>query len=202
MKIRTNSAHAVPASPPGGGRPICDKPCSIRRVGVYPVGGDLSGDGYVIWVGRDPGRIENETGKPFTGSSGVDFLRPLIIEMRLLDVSRLENLVRCHTFNNVGPTDIEIETCAPYLLDTIFEIKPRYIVSLGVQVSNYFIGERVSMKHAHGKFIDVTLSNFGKSLSLTVMPTYHPSPRNEAFYDTIRMDVRRLAERMAREGLI
>lgn len=91
-------------------------------------------------VGRNPGRTEDEVGRPFVGPGG-----------KLLDewISRtgidrsdfwITNLIKCYTTNDRPPTDHEIKTCVQlHLFREVIVATPRVIIPLGKQSLHSFL---------------------------------------------------------------
>lgn len=82
-------------------------------------------------VGQNPGREEDETGKPFVGRAG-KFLNKILAEN---SISRQEifitNIVKHVTPNNRKPLPDEIEACKPYLTTQLEIITPKTVVLMG-----------------------------------------------------------------------
>ena len=82
-------------------------------------------------VGQNPGREEDETGKPFVGRAG-KFLNKILAEN---SISRQEifitNIVKHVTPNNRKPLPDEIEACKPYLTTQLEIIAPKTVVLMG-----------------------------------------------------------------------
>ena len=82
-------------------------------------------------VGQNPGREEDETGKPFVGRAG-KFLNKILAEN---SISRqaifITNIVKHVTPNNRKPLPDEIEACKPYLTTQLEIITPKTVVLMG-----------------------------------------------------------------------
>ena len=82
-------------------------------------------------VGQNPGREEDETGKPFVGRAG-KFLSKILAEN---SVSRQEifitNIVKHVTPNNRKPLPDEIGACKPNLTTQLEIIAPKTVVLMG-----------------------------------------------------------------------
>lgn len=102
-------------------------------------------DSGLLIVGLAPGlRGANRTGRPFTGDWAGDLLYATLLEFGLasgvyeerpddsltLIGCRVTNAVRCVPPQN-KPTPAEINTCRPFLVNTISMAQPRAIVALG-----------------------------------------------------------------------
>jgi len=84
-----------------------------------------------VLVGQNPGREEDETGKPFVGRAG-KFLNKILAEN---SISRqaifITNIVKHVTPNNRKPLPDEIEACKPYLTTQLEIITPKTVVLMG-----------------------------------------------------------------------
>jgi DNA polymerase len=82
-------------------------------------------------VGQNPGREEDETGKPFVGRAG-KFLNTVLAEN---GIKRGEvfvtNIVKHLTLKNRKPFKDEVEACLPYLDAQMEAIKPEVVVLMG-----------------------------------------------------------------------
>lgn len=122
----------------------------------------------IIFVSDSPGIIEDETGNPFEGKSG-ELLEKIINTVLGVDKSEFfyTNLSKCKTPNNRLPTNEEIASCKPYLLQQIASIKPKLIVVLGEIPAKYLCGYENSSSIL-GKIIQF-------SDEIHMICTYHPS---------------------------
>jgi DNA polymerase len=129
----------------------------------------------VMLVGEAPGADEDRTGRPFVGAAG----RLLTETLARLGVSRddvyITNVVKCRPPNNRTPTQVEVETCLPYLLRQIELLKPKRIVALGLTSAKTLlslVGRRV------GKVGEVRGRCFrGRvaGVEVEICATYHPA---------------------------
>lgn len=172
--------------------------------------GDI--DGQVLVVGLAPGAHgSNRTGRMFTGDASGDFLFPALFRagfanqpdsIRRGDSLVLRNLFitaicRCVPPQN-KPTNQEIETCLPYLLNEMVLMENlSVIVALGGLAFNTLkkiyknLGHEVSQfKFAHNQRFSL---GEGKP---TLITSYHPSRQNtqtgkltEAMFDAVWANV-------------
>jgi DNA polymerase len=107
------------------------KKCSLWKDAENAVPGEGPDDAKVMLVGQNPGEVEDKTGKPFVGRAG-KFLN-LILDKNDIKRERLfiTNVVKHKTPNNRKPNTAEIQTCMPYLIKQINEIRPEIVVLLG-----------------------------------------------------------------------
>jgi len=161
------------------------KACELYKTRTNIVNGKGNNHARLMFVGEAPGREEDKQGIPFVGRSG-----DLIDEaLNCIDITRdniyISNIVKCRPLKNRDPKDLEIETCLPYLVREIIEVKPKVICLLGRVASKVFIPTLKSITKEEG--------NIHKILNgMMVMPICHPSYylRNYApkqkFFDCIK----------------
>jgi len=117
---------------------------------VYP----LRGKGRmadVMFIAEAPGRVENETGRPFIGGTG-KILRQLV--HRINDGTQrgvaYGNIVRCRpvdeddVFKDRPPTKRERDSCKRNILRDVMKINPSYIVLLGKSAAVGLAYDRVT----------------------------------------------------------
>lgn len=94
---------------------------------------------YMI-VGRNPGRVEDQVGRPFVGPGG-KLLDEWIDRTGLSrDSFWITNLIKCYTSNDRPPTDFEISVCTQHhLFREIALFKPKVIIPLGKQALQHFL---------------------------------------------------------------
>ena len=101
----------------------CTK-CDLHKTCISPIWSD--GDNFdIMFVGEAPGRNEDEKGNPFVGYSG-QILRSVLDKPYYIT-----NIVKCRPPNNRDPTDSEIQSCLPYLVHQIEQVKPKVLILLG-----------------------------------------------------------------------
>lgn len=144
---------------------------------VFPVIGEGSHDGAIMFIGEAPGKNEAATGRPFCGVSG-RVLTELIesIGLKREDVY-ITNIVKDRPPDNRDPLDEEIKAYSPFLDRQIEIIQPKVIATLGrysmAYVMNKFnlFGELKSISQIHGTSFDAKAS-YG---DIKIIPLYHPA---------------------------
>ena len=105
--------------------------CRLWQGAKHAVPGEGATDATFVLVGQNPGREEDETGKPFVGRAG-KFLNKILAEN---SISRqaifITNIVKHVTPNNRKPLPDEIEACKPYLTTQLEIITPKTVVLMG-----------------------------------------------------------------------
>lgn len=142
--------------------------CKLHADRTNLVFGEGSPTARVMFIGEAPGRVEDQTGRPFVGPSGQ--LLEKIIEnamgMKRKDVF-IANINKCRPPGNRDPEPDEIAACLPHLRRQVALIRPEVIVTLGRVALCNLLGVDQPMRVMRGQ----TLSYEGTP----VVPTWHPA---------------------------
>ena len=163
----------------------CTKcPLHLSRKRAVPGEGPLDAD--VMLVGEAPGRVEDDTGRPFVGPAG----RLLTALLESIGLRRervyITNVVKCRPPNNRDPSEEELGACAGYLLEQIRLITPRTIVLLG-RIAGKHVYSLAGLKwpgvrEARGKIVPASIGGVRVRLVATFHPAaalYNPALRRE-----------------------
>jgi uracil-DNA glycosylase len=95
---------------------------------VYGIGNP---NADVMFIGEAPGRDEDLKGEPFIGRAG-QLLDKILeaVKFKREDVY-IANILKCRPPNNRDPQPDEMNSCMPYLMEQIYQIKPKIICALG-----------------------------------------------------------------------
>ena len=148
----------------------CAPLASARKHVVFGVG-DLNTQ--LLFIGEAPGTDEDEQGEPFVGKAG-QLLTRIIQAMGLTrDSVYIANILKCRpdtpgqSAGNRKPTPAEMQTCFPFLLTQIEQIKPRVLVALGATAVEGLLGKTIGISRLRGHFQEFH--------GIPLMPTYHPA---------------------------
>ncbi len=169
--------------------------CPLHAFRRNAVPGEGRRDAEVMFVGEAPGRVEDETGRPFVGAAG-KLLTSLIegMGLRREDVY-ITNIIKCRPPGNRDPEQDEIRACIPYLKRQLALIKPRVVVALGRHAARTLFEAAGlkwrSMAKDHGKPLAAEL--WGVKVHL--YPTYHPAAAlyNPRLKESLERDFENLA---------
>ena len=141
--------------------------CRLARGRTQVVFGVGDADADLMFVGEGPGYYEDKQGEPFVGAAG-QLLTKLLGEvgLRRQDVY-ITNVVKCRPPGNRDPMPDEIDSCRPYLMGQIENIRPRIIVTLGNFATRVILNRQVSISRVRGQRFDWD----GRS----IIPTFHPA---------------------------
>lgn len=120
----------------------------------------------VLFLGQNPGKMENEIGRPFVGRAGKFLDRLLSLANLSREEVYLTGAVKCPTPKNRMPNRKEIEACKEFLQVQLEAVQPKLIVALG-KVAIQALGIRGSVLRMHGKLLELKRSR--------VFVTFHPS---------------------------
>ncbi|MEM3502188.1 MAG: type-4 uracil-DNA glycosylase [Candidatus Bathyarchaeia archaeon] len=172
--------------------------CRLWRSAKKPVPGEGSLEASLMFIGEAPGYWEDAEGRPFIGAAGK--LLDRILTENFLDRREIymTNIVKHRPPMNRVPRADEVEACTPYLDRQIEIVKPRLIVTLGVQPTRYILSKmRIKFKNiseVRGRFYEGEL----KGIQVKVMPTLHPAAAlyNPEYKTTIEKDIEKLRHKL------
>src|SRR4249920_1064386 len=105
--------------------------CALAETRTQVVFGVGDPDADLMFVGEGLGAEEDKQGIPFVGRAG-QLLTRLIEGIGLTrEQVYIANVVKCRPPGNRDPLPDEIESCRPWLLGQLENIRPRVIVTLG-----------------------------------------------------------------------
>lgn len=140
--------------------------CGLWKFRKRAIVGEGSIPCDLLFLGQNPGKMENEIGRPFVGRAG-KFLDRLLA---LAHLSRAEvyltGAVRCPTPKNRMPNTKEIEACKEFLQVQLEVVQPKLIVALG-KVALQALGISGNVLQLHGKLLELE--------GRRVFVTFHPS---------------------------
>lgn len=108
----------------------------------------------VMVVGEAPGRMEDESGRPFVGDSG-KVLREELARVGIKpEEVYITNTVKCRPPDNAKPKAGQIKACKQYLDAEIAAVKPEYIITLGA-VPTKLLLKKAKITEVHGQVIEM-----------------------------------------------
>jgi len=149
--------------------------CGLRAKCTAPVPGEnIDPSVDVVLLGQNPGRNEDQQGRPFIGAAG-QYLDSLLFQARVpRDSVAITNLVKCLTPGNRAPSALEIAACSKWLDLELAVVDPYIIVTMGYPATMHLLGRGAgTMEQLHGK----PIQKDGR----IILPTYHPAA---ALHDT------------------
>ena len=162
--------------------------CEGRR---HTVPGEGPDDARLVVVGEGPGRVEDETGRPFVGRAG-ELLTKILAAIELpRERVFICNVVKCRPPENRVPQYDEIAACLPYLVRQIELLKPQVILAMGGTAAQTLLDTKQSL--------GALRNQLHRFRGIPVIVTYHPAAllRNPNWKKPTWDDVR-LARRLLR----
>lgn len=150
------------------------KGCDLYRDATQTVFGEGEDKATLMFVGEQPGDMEDRQGRPFVGPAG-RLLDKALAEARIPRAQvYVTNAVKHFRFIQRGkrrlhqkPVVRQVMACRPWLEAEIDVIHPKVIVCLGATGAQAMIGRNVRVTQERGKFIPMD--------SREVFITIHPS---------------------------
>jgi uracil-DNA glycosylase family protein len=149
--------------------------CPLWKRATQTVFGAGSSRGPIMFVGEQPGDVEDRAGEPFVGPAG-QLLRRALSEagIDLADVY-LTNAVKHFKWKRRGkrrlherPNHEEVMACRVWLDLEIEHVRPKALVALGATAAAALLGPGVRVSRDRGKNVDSALAPF---VTLTVHPS-------------------------------
>jgi uracil-DNA glycosylase family protein len=149
--------------------------CPLWKDATQTVFGEGPAEFKIMFVGEQPGDLEDREGRPFVGPAGQLLDKALAeagVERERVYVT---NAVKHFKFEPRGkrrlhkrPNASEIKICRHWLFDEIEAIGPRLIVALGATAAQSLAGRAVPVQSNRGRILDM-------ANGLRVFVTVHPS---------------------------
>jgi len=145
------------------------------RAGTQTVFGEGSPGAPIMFVGEQPGNVEDFSGRPFVGPAGKLLDRAL--SDAGLDRAQIyvTNAVKHFKWVQRGkrrlhkrPGSLEIVACKPWLEAEIAAIAPQAIVCLGATAAQALLGRSFRLTQQRGQFV---LSPLARLVTATVHPS-------------------------------
>lgn len=149
--------------------------CDLYKDATQTVFGEGNAHPHILFVGEQPGDVEDTNGHPFVGPAGKLLDRAL----EKAGIERKEcyftNAVKHFKFEWRGkrrlhktPRQIEINACLPWLMAEVHTVQPNLIVLLGATAAQAVFGKSFKITKERGKLLE-------SDLAPHVMATVHPS---------------------------
>lgn len=147
--------------------------CEIKKTSTNTVFSDGNSSAKVMLIGEAPGANEDLQGIPFCGVSGK--LLDKMLNAISLDRTKvyISNVVFWHPPGNRKPTDLELDTCRPFVEKHIALIAPQILILVGGIACYSLLDNTKTISHLRGKFL--TYSNQYLSHPITTTAIFHPA---------------------------
>jgi uracil-DNA glycosylase family protein len=149
--------------------------CDLWTRGTQTVFGEGPSHARLMFVGEQPGDVEDEMGRPFVGPAGRWLDRALEEAGIDRDEAYLTNVVKHFKWEARGkrrihskPSGREIRACRPWLERELELVEPEALVLLGATAAQALLGTSFKVTEHRGELLDVPLARI-------TMATIHPS---------------------------
>lgn len=186
--------------------------CDLYREATQTVFGRGTAGARMVFVGEQPGDVEDRRGEPFVGPAGV-LLRRAVGDVGLdPDDLYITNAVKHFKFRPAGkrrihqtPDRTEIVACRPWLLAEFAQLDPRVVVALGATAGQALLGPSFRVTRSRGVLMPWPESAYHPEDfaqpggSAQILATLHPSAilradDREAAYEGFVKDLRIAAD--------
>lgn len=151
------------------------KGCDLYKYATQTVFGEGPLRSKAMFVGEQPGDVEDRSGHPFVGPAGT-LLRKAMVDVGIdPDSVYVTNAVKHFKFVERGkkrihqkPKVIEVRACEPWLEAELRKVKPEIVVALGATAAQALLGGAFRLTKHRGEI-------FSSPLAPRVLATVHPS---------------------------
>src|SRR5438477_7274925 len=151
--------------------------CDLWKMATQTVFGEGPAKASIMFVGEQPGDLEDRSGHPFVGPAGKLFDRALAETGIQRSNVYVTNVVKHFKWSpaergkrriHKKPRYSEIEACRPWLDAELAVIKPKVLVCLGASAAQALLGKDFRVSRDRGQIIESPLAPH-------VIATVHPS---------------------------
>jgi len=168
-----------------------DQALPLRKTATQLVFGEGNPDADLYFLGEAPGKVEDESGRPFVGRSG-KLLDALLEQIGIPRESvYITSVVRFRPPANRQPTPSEIAAFLPYVNEEIAIIDPKLIIPLGRFALEKFFPE-AKISHVHGQLLSRKWAN----RTIHLFPLFHPAAalRSPQIREQLQKDFQKLPD--------
>jgi uracil-DNA glycosylase len=181
--------------------------CDLYKCATQAVFGEGPSRARLLFVGEQPGDVEDREGRPFVGPAGRLFDRAMEAAGIDRDDAYLTNAVKHFKWArdtrskrrlHKTPTRGEVRACFPWLANEIALVQPRIIVCLGAVAAKALLGPTFSVTKKRGV---VVKSEWAEAVIATVHPSSVLRAPSEERVRAERMfvaDLRKVARELAK----
>jgi uracil-DNA glycosylase len=151
------------------------KGCDLYKNATQTVFGEGPKDASAMFVGEQPGDMEDRQGRPFVGPAGRLLDKALVDAHIPRDEVYVTNAVKHFKWIQRGkrrlhqkPSIRQVVACRPWLEAEIEVVHPKVIVCLGATAALAIVGKTVRITQERGKFFD---TDSGAAVLITIHPS-------------------------------
>ena len=155
---------------------VC-RACDLWKLATQTVFGEGPRNAAIMFVGEQPGDLEDRSGHPFVGPAGKLFDQALAEASIERSEVYVTNVVKHFKWAaaergkrriHKKPRHSEIAACRPWLDAEMAAVKPKIVVCLGASAAQALLGNDFRVSRDRGRVID-------SDLNPQVFATVHPS---------------------------
>jgi DNA polymerase len=147
----------------------------LYKTGTQTVFGEGRPSARAMFVGEQPGDVEDKVGRPFVGPAGKLLDKALQAAGIDRDLVYVTNVVKHFKWTARGkrrlhekPNAREIAACRPWLDVELAVVRPRVVVCLGATAAQALLGKSFKVTQMRGEIL-------AAEFAPAVMATVHPS---------------------------
>src|SRR5579875_1529938 len=186
--------------------PAC-RGCDLYEPATQVVFGAGAAGARLMFVGEQPGDVEDQRGEPFVGPAG-GVLRRAVNEAGLGGApTYVTNAVKHFHFSQRGsrrlhqtPKAAHVTACRPWLRAETVAVRPSLTVCLGATAAKSVLGPDVRVLRDRGAILEQQTLTGAGSVLVTIHPSAvlrAPDEERQATYDGLVSDLRTAAEFLA-----
>lgn len=186
--------------------PSC-RGCDLYEPATQVVFGAGAAGAQLMFVGEQPGDVEDQRGEPFVGPAG-GVLKRAVAEAGLADTpTYVTNAVKHFYFSPRGsrrlhqtPRAAHITACRPWLRAETEAVQPALAVCLGATAAKAVLGPDVRVLRDRGTILEQPSLTGAGAVLVTIHPSAvlrAPDEDRQATYDGLVSDLRVAAEFLA-----
>lgn len=162
--------------------------CHLHENATQTVFGEGTASARVVFIGEQPGDVEDRRGRPFVGPAGALLDRALDDSGVDRDTAYVTNAVKHFKFTmaatgnrriHAKPDAWEVTACVPWLRAELGLLDPEVVVCLGATAAQAIFGPSFRVTRSRGVLLPFQLSEPGKEedgvQAPYAMATIHPS---------------------------
>ena len=169
----------------------CD--CSLKKTAKNIVFSEGNPKSKIMLIGEAPGEDEDKSGKPFRGEVG-QLLDKMLNSVGIKrENTYLTNIIFWRPPGNRKPTEIEINSCLPFVKKHIELINPNILILMGATAAKSIYKIESGITQIRGKFKNIEINKLKRLKSIAIFhPAFlirQPSRKREAWEDLKKIKV-------------
>jgi DNA polymerase len=166
--------------------------CPLATTATNLVFADGNHQASLVVVGEAPGAEEDLAGKPFVGPAG-QFLDQMFASIGLTRADMLlTNLIPWRPPGNRPVTEVEMQTCLPFLQRHLTLLRPRLVVTLGALPVRALTGRDDGIRKLRGRWTQLQIAGLPATIPMLAMlhPAYvqqTPGAKKDSWADLISL---------------